>query len=112
MHRAGPEELVATLDEYFEGVAGIVIGHGGMVDKIVGDGSHALFNAPLDLEKHPQRAVERAIAIQEWSEGFRGRAPAAAIRLGRTRIVSRPGPPLSATSAFNPSSTTRPTAMP
>ncbi|HZV05574.1 MAG TPA: adenylate/guanylate cyclase domain-containing protein [Gemmataceae bacterium] len=86
MHRAGPEELVATLDEYFEGVAGIVIGHGGMVDKIVGDGLHAIFNAPLDLEKHPQRAIECALAIQEWSEGFRRRAPAAAIRLGRTRI--------------------------
>jgi len=92
MHRAGPEELVATLDEYFEGVAGIVIGHGGMVDKIVGDGLHALFNAPLDLEKHPQRAIECAIAIQEWSEGFRRRASAAAIRLGRTRIGIETGP--------------------
>ena len=86
MHRAGPEELVATLDQYFEGVASIVIRHGGMVDKIVGDGLHALFNAPLDLENHPQRAVECAIAIQAWSEDFRRRAPTAAIQLGRTRI--------------------------
>jgi len=86
MHRAGPEELVATLDQYFEGVASIVIRHGGMVDKIVGDGLHALFNAPLDLENHPQRAVESAIAIQAWSEDFRRRAPTAAIQLGRTRI--------------------------
>jgi adenylate cyclase len=86
MHRAGPEELVTTLDQYFEGIAGIVITHGGMIDKIVGDGVHALFNAPLDLENHPQRAVECAIAIQAWSEGFRHRGPAAAIELGRTRI--------------------------
>lgn len=86
MHRAGPEELVATLDQYFEGVARIVIRHGGMVDKIVGDGLHALFNVPLDLENHPQRAVKCAIAIREWTEGFRRRAPAAAIQLGRTRI--------------------------
>jgi adenylate cyclase len=86
MHRAGPEELVATLDQYFEGVASIVIRHGGMIDKIVGDGLHALFNAPLDLEDHPQRAVECAIAIQAWSEGFRRRAPTVAIQLGRTRI--------------------------
>jgi adenylate cyclase len=92
MHRAGPEELVATLDQYFEGVAGIVIGHGGMVDKIVGDGLHALFNAPLDLDNHPQRAVECAIAIREWSEGFRSRAPAATIQLGRTRIGIETGP--------------------
>ena len=85
-HHAGPEDLVATLDQYFEGVAGIVINHGGMIDKIVGDAVHALFNAPLDLEDHPQRAVECAIAIQTWSENFRLRAPASAIELGRTRI--------------------------
>ncbi len=86
MHRGGPEELVATLDQYFEGVARIVIEHGGMVDKIVGDGLHALFNVPLDLDHHPQRAVECAIAIVSWSEGFRRHAPAATIGLGRTRI--------------------------
>jgi adenylate cyclase len=92
MHRAGPEELVTTLDQYFEGVAGIVIEHGGMIDKIIGDGLHALFNAPLDLEDHPQRAVECAIAIQAWSEGFRRRPPAATIELGRTRIGIETGP--------------------
>jgi adenylate cyclase len=92
MHRAGPEELVETLDQYFEGVAGIVIDHGGMVDKIVGDGMHVLFNAPIDLDNHPQRAVECAIAIQAWSESFRHRAPAAAIGLGRTRIGIETGP--------------------
>jgi adenylate cyclase len=86
MHRAGPEELVTTLDQYFEGIAGIVIKHGGMIDKIVGDGVHAIFNAPLDLEDHPQRAIECAIAIQAWSESFRRRASAAALELGRTRI--------------------------
>ena len=92
MHRAGPEEVVATLDQSFEGVASIVIRHGGMIDKIVGDGLHALFNAPLDLEDHPQRAVECAIAIQAWSEGFRRRAPTAVIQLGRTRIGIETGP--------------------
>jgi adenylate cyclase len=92
VHRAGPEELVTTLDQYFEGVAGIVIEYGGMIDKIVGDGVHAIFNAPLDLEDHPQRAVECAIAIQAWSEDFRRCAPAAAIGLGRTRIGIETGP--------------------
>jgi adenylate cyclase len=92
MHRAGPEELVTTLDQYFEGVAGMVIEHGGMIDKIVGDGMHALFNAPLDLEDHPQRAIACAIAIQTWSERFRRRNPAEAIGLRRTRIGIETGP--------------------
>ena len=90
-HRAGPEDLVATLDQYFEGVAGIVINHGGMIDKIVGDAVHALFNAPLDLKDHPQRAIECAIAIQAWTESFRRRVPAA-VELGRTRIGIETGP--------------------
>ena len=34
-HRAGPEALVAMLDNYFEGVTSIVIDHGGMIDKLV-----------------------------------------------------------------------------
>jgi len=62
-HRADPEELVTMLDQYFEGVAGIVMEQGGMIDKIVGDAVHALFNAPLDLADHPFRAVNCAIAI-------------------------------------------------
>ncbi len=82
---AGPEQLVAVLDGYFEGVTRIVGEHGGMVDKLVGDAVHALFNAPLDLEDHPRRALDCAVAILAWTEAYRAGGPAAAIGLGRTR---------------------------
>ena len=85
-HRADPEELVAVLDQYFEGVAGIVIEHGGMIDKIVGDAVHTLFNAPIDLEDHSRRAIDCAIAICAWTEAFRCRAAPEAIKFGPTRI--------------------------
>jgi adenylate cyclase len=85
-HRAEPEALVALLDEYFEGVAQIVIEHGGMVDKLVGDGVHALFNTPLDLADHPVKAVHCAIAIEAWTEAFRQTPRAVALGFGRTRI--------------------------
>jgi adenylate cyclase len=85
-HRAEPEALVAVLDEYFEGVAQIVIDHGGMVDKLVGDGVHALFNTPLDLLDHPVKAVHCAISIQAWTEAFRRTPRAVELGLGRTRI--------------------------
>jgi adenylate cyclase len=85
-HRAGPEQLVAVLDSYFEGVAAIIVEHGGMIDKIVGDAVHALFNAPLDLEDHPRRAVECAVAIRSWADRYRTLPAPAAIGFGRTRI--------------------------
>jgi adenylate cyclase len=85
-HRADPAILVATLDNYFEGMANIVVAHGGTIDKIVGDGLHALFNAPNDLEDHPRRAIECAIALRSWAEFFRRRPEVATIGFGRTRI--------------------------
>jgi adenylate cyclase len=86
MHRAGPEDLVGVLDRYFEGIANIVIERGGMIDKIVGDAVHALFNAPIGLDDHPRRAVECAMAIMGWTEAYRRTGVAAAISLGRTRV--------------------------
>jgi adenylate cyclase len=84
--RADPQQLVSLLDEYFEGVAAIVVAHGGMIDKIVGDAVHALFNAPLDLDQHPRRAIDCAVAIRAWAGAFRRRPAAAALSLGRTRV--------------------------
>ena len=74
------------LDGYFEGIAAIVIAHGGMVDKIVGDAVHALFNAPVDLDDHPRRAVDCAVAIRAWSKEYQRSPEPAALRFGRTRV--------------------------
>ncbi len=85
-HRAGPEQLVAELDGYIEGVATIIMDHGGMVDKIVGDAVHALFNAPIDLADHAARAVDCAVEVRSWTEQYRARESARQIGFGRTRI--------------------------
>jgi adenylate cyclase len=87
-----PAILVNALDHYFEGMATIIIAHGGMIDKIVGDAVHALFNAPNDLKDHPQKAVDCAIALRSWSEAFRHRPEVAMIGFGRTRIGIETGP--------------------
>ena len=91
-HHIDPAILVNTLDNYFEGMATIIIAHGGMIDKIVGDAVHALFNAPNDLTDHPRKAVECAIALRSWSEVFRHRPEVATIGFGRTRIGLETGP--------------------
>jgi adenylate cyclase len=90
--RAGPVELIAILDRYFDGASRIVVEHGGMIEKIVGDGFHALFNAPLDLADHPRCAIDCARAIHAFAEDLRQEPDAARLLLGRTRIGIESGP--------------------
>jgi adenylate cyclase len=89
---ADPAVLVAVLDDYFEGMATIIVAHGGMIDKIVGDAVHAFFNAAIDLEDHPGKAIECAVALRSWAETFRLRHEATTIGFGRTRIGIETGP--------------------
>jgi len=90
--RAAPDELVALLDRYIDGASRIIVEHGGMVEKIVGDGLHALFNAPLDLADHPIHALSAALELAAFSERLRLEADARRLGLGRTRIGIETGP--------------------
>jgi adenylate cyclase len=84
--RLGPQELVSLLDRYFEGVAAIVMKHGGMIDKLVGDAVHAFFNAPLDQSEHWRHAIACGIEIRSWTEAFRASPENRAAQMGKTRI--------------------------
>jgi adenylate cyclase len=84
--RLGPQELVSLLDRYFEGVAAIVMKHGGMIDKLVGDAVHAFFNAPLDQSEHWRHAIACGIEIRSWTEAFRARPENRSAQMGKTRI--------------------------
>jgi adenylate cyclase len=84
--RAGPTELVALLDAYFEATTRVITDHGGMIDKIVGDAIHAIFNAPFTLADHPRHAVESAVELLNISETIRGSPLGQKLQLGRTRI--------------------------
>lgn len=90
--RLGPRELIALLDIYFAEVNALVAEHGGMVDKVVGDAVHALFNAPEDLPGHVDKAIDCARAIHALTEEMRRRPQFAANNFGRTRIGVETGP--------------------
>jgi len=90
--RAQPTDLVALLDTYFEATTRIITDHGGMIDKIVGDAIHAIFNAPLPLDDHPARAVASALALLEVSETMRATPLGRQLGLGRTRVGIETGP--------------------
>ena len=84
--RADRAELVRLLDSYFDIVTRVVTDHGGMVEKIVGDAVHAIFNAPFDLHGHTERAVACALKLLEMSEQVRRSPVGLRLDLGRTRI--------------------------
>ncbi|MBB3976264.1 adenylate cyclase [Rhizobium azooxidifex] len=85
-HRIGPQRLVALLDVYYREVNTLVAEHGGMVNKVVGDAVHALFNAPEDLDRHVDRAIDCARAIRALTEEMRRRPQFSEVEFGRTRI--------------------------
>ncbi|RUS58917.1 adenylate/guanylate cyclase domain-containing protein [Pseudorhodobacter sp. E13] len=87
----GPEALVALLDQYFATTCAIVLRHGGMIDKMVGDSVHALFNAPLDQPGHVDAALACAAELLRETEALRQRPQMQAAGLGRTRIGMETG---------------------
>jgi adenylate cyclase len=84
--RADPQVLISLLDRYLDGISRIVVAHGGMIDKLVGDAVHGIFNAPVDLPNHAQQALAAARAIRQWAEQFCAEPDVAVHRFGRTRI--------------------------
>jgi adenylate cyclase len=63
-----------------------------MIDKIVGDSIHAIYNAPFELADHPNRAVKTALALLAASEEIRQSPLGQRLQLGRTRIGIETGP--------------------
>lgn len=61
--RSAPEETVAVLDAFFDTVCPVVADHGGVVNKLLGDGLLAVFGAPTPLADHADRGVEAARAL-------------------------------------------------
>ena len=90
--RSEPTDLIALLDAYFDVATRVVTDHGGMIDKIVGDAIHAIFNAPFALEDHPARAVASALALLDATEEVRRSPLGQRLKLGRTRVGIETGP--------------------
>lgn len=52
-----PEEVTEIMNKVLTEQVACIQAHGGMVDKFIGDACMAIFNSPLDLDEHEQRAV-------------------------------------------------------
>ena len=67
-----PDEIVNFLNEYFSKMCGIVVSHGGVVNKFIGDGMLAIFGAPTKLENHAHSALDAAIEMREAARTING----------------------------------------
>ena len=79
-------QLAHVLNNYLDGMTNLVMKHGGMVDKFIGDAVFAIFNAPLDLADHQSKAVRCMLDMDAFSEEYRKKQHADGVPLGVTRI--------------------------
>src|SRR5580658_5736640 len=81
-----PRELASLLSGYLEGMTEIAFAHDGTVAKIIGDAIHVLFGAPADQPDAARRAIDCALAMDDWAETFRREWNGRGVPLGVTRI--------------------------
>ena len=60
-----PQQSLQLLNRVLTEVSAVIEGHGGVVDKYMGDGAMALFGAPVTREDDAQRAVVAALGIRD-----------------------------------------------
>ncbi|MCX5839180.1 MAG: GAF domain-containing protein [Deltaproteobacteria bacterium] len=74
--KIGPQRTVSMLNHFFAAMGNIVINHGGIVDKYLGDGFLALFGAPVsgatDADNALTAALEMKGSLQAVNDHFIG----------------------------------------
>ncbi|MGC9311877.1 MAG: adenylate/guanylate cyclase domain-containing protein [Sediminispirochaetaceae bacterium] len=65
-----PDELVASLNRYFETMVDIIMHHGGVIDKYIGDAIMAFFGAPVKHHDDALQALQAALEMQQALEIF------------------------------------------
>jgi len=65
-----PNDIVDLLNNYFTFASGIVKKYSGTIDKFMGDGMLAFWNAPVEIENHQSLALNAALDMQKKLAGF------------------------------------------
>lgn len=83
--RMDPEDVGATLRRYHTVAKDQIEGHGGTVEKFLGDGVIGVFGMPVAHEDDPERAIRAALRIVEGVAGLRaGHGTSLPVRVGVT----------------------------
>jgi adenylate cyclase len=74
--KVGPHQSVALLNEFFATMGSIVVLHGGIVDKYLGDGFLALFGAPVSTAHDADNAILSALLMRHALDQLNRTLPA------------------------------------
>ncbi len=73
--RLEPEKLVKLLNEFLTPMTDIILSNGGTLDKYIGDAIMAIFNAPVEVKNHADRACISALnmvkVLEEMNPRFK-----------------------------------------
>lgn len=68
-----PQEVVRILNQYLAEMTELIMAHEGTLDKFIGDGIMAFWNAPLEQKDHAEHAVDCALGMLEKMEELSAR---------------------------------------
>jgi len=85
------EQSVSILQDYLDGMVTVAHDFDGTIDKFIGDAVVVIFGAPTDQPDHPQRALNCALAMDAFADGFSKDLKANGIDFGLTRIGAHTG---------------------
>lgn len=85
-HQLEPEVVARLLNQYLDRLSSVVLEHGGIVDKYVGDAVVAFWGAPIARPDDAQKAARAAYAMWQAGEEFRRSMDPSLPPVGRTRV--------------------------
>ena len=88
-HAIQPEMVAKLLNRYLDLLSQVVLDHGGVIDKFVGDAVVAFWGAPISRPDDGTRAAKAGYAIWQAGEAFRREVAAMdpdLPRIGKTRV--------------------------
>ncbi len=88
-HAIPPEMVAKLLNRYLDLLSQVVLDHGGVIDKFVGDAVVAFWGAPISRPDDGERAARAGYAIWQAGEAFRKEVAAMDGKLppiGKTRV--------------------------
>lgn len=85
-HQLEPEVVARLLNEYLDRLSAVVLEHGGIVDKYVGDAVVAFWGAPIARPDDGRKAALAGYAMWKAGEDFRKSVDPALPPIGRTRV--------------------------